>query len=348
MSRDTLVQDVRRALSRPKAVAEKLGLKVEQSSGSYVLVRCPAHGENTASCSLHARDGTLAVRCHGCGWTGDVLTLVAQVHGLDVRREFREVLATAAELAGMHEEARAAREGRQAPERLRPEQPMPEPEPERDYPPAAEVQALWETARPVTEDGEAAVCLAIRRIYPDQVVALDAARALLPATHESRIPAWAWFKGRRKFAAPWTKTGHRILVPVYDSDGQHRSVRAWLATGEPNVPKRVPPVGFKASGLVLANRRAVAMLRGEASPSRVVIVEGEPDTLARTIASPGEVVIGILSGSWHDGFAQRIPYGAEVVVRTHLDPAGERYARDVIESVKGRARVRRLQATEAA
>jgi hypothetical protein len=53
-------------------------------------------------------------------------------------------------------------------------------------------------------------------------------------------------------------------------------------------------------------------------------------------------VIGIGSGSWNEGFAARIPYGSEVVIRTHRDRAGDGYALKVLESVRNRAQVYRL------
>jgi hypothetical protein len=342
-ARDHLVEDVKRSLLDPKALAERLGLKGRKSSRG-VSILCPVHGEKNPSCSVTpGPDRTLRARCFGCGWTGDVLSLVAVVHGLDIKTEFKEVLATAAELAGLHEDARALRDGRAAPERERP--PAPTPEPERDYPPEAEVLDLWATARPVTEDGAARAMLEGRGFSPERVQSLDAARVILPETHRSRIPSWAWFKGQRSSSEPWTKTGHRIVVPVYDADGKFRSVRAWLVESTPNVPKRVPPTGCKASGLVLASREAVSLLRGRMT-TRITVVEGEPDTLARILVSPGEAVIGVLSGSWHDGFAARVPYGAEVIIRTHLDTAGDKYAGTVAKSVQGRAQVFRLQAGE--
>jgi hypothetical protein len=339
-----LVHAIRRALSTPKRVCEQLGLKIEQASGSYVLCCCPVHAEKTGSMSVRVKDGTIGVRCFGCGFTGDVLTLVAAVHGLDSRNSFREVLATAAELAGMHAEADSIRAGRAAPERA----PLPAlpPEPERDYPPAAEVAELWGSTIQVTDDAQASELLVSRRIDPDAVARLDAARVLRVDTHDTRIPDWARFKGRLAASKAWPKSGHRMLLPVYDSDGAIRSVRAWLLTGDPTLPKRVPPVGFKASELVLASRDAVDMLRGDASPSRVIITEGEPDFLVRSVVSPGEAVVGVLSGSWHEGFARRVPYGSLVVVRTHRDPAGNRYAAKVIESVKSRARTARWMPDE--
>lgn len=64
-------------------------------------VRCPWHDERHASCSVHVgRDHTIAARCFGCGASGDVLGLIAQVYGLDGRRDFVEVVTIGAELAG--------------------------------------------------------------------------------------------------------------------------------------------------------------------------------------------------------------------------------------------------------
>jgi DNA primase len=61
------------------------------------MVLCPWHNERSPSCSLRlAKDGTIAVRCHGCGQTGDALGLIAQVRGLD---DFRATLRAAAEIA---------------------------------------------------------------------------------------------------------------------------------------------------------------------------------------------------------------------------------------------------------
>jgi hypothetical protein len=338
--RGQLVADVKRTLVDPKTVTDRLGLKARRSSRG-VSILCPVHGEKNPSCSvIRGRKGTLQVTCFSCGWTGDIFELVAAVHGLDPRGDFREVLAAAAELAGMHDAARAARDGRPAPERERP--PAPEPEPERDYPPETEVRELWGTARPVTEDAAARAMLEQRNLNPERVAAIGAARVLLADTHRTRLPSWAWFRGQRAAGAPWTKTGHRILVPAYDSDGKLRSLRAWLVEPTPNVPKRVPPVGHRASGLVLASREAVSMLRGELV-TQLTVVEGEPDTIARMLVSPLDAVIGVLSGSWHDGFAARVPLGSEVIIRTHLDAAGDRYADVVARSVAGRAQVSRLQ-----
>lgn len=280
------------------------------------------------------------MKCHGCDFTGDVFTLIAAVHGLDVRSAFKEVLAVGAELAGYREQAEELRQGR-APSTPKERAPAPTPQPERDYPPQGEVEELWGTAQPVESDREACTMLVARRIDPALVTSVDLARVIHPQTHHSRLPEWARYKGKQAVSQSWTKTGHRMIVPVFDCQGQMRSVRAWRVTDDASLPKRVPPAGHKASELVLANKLAIGWLRGERRPGSLVVTEGEPDTLARSIASPGEFVVGVMSGSWHDGFAKRVPYGCEVIIRTHLDNAGERYADAVAKSVEARAIVRR-------
>jgi len=338
--RDELSRDVRRALSDPRQVCAKLGLKVQQRSASYCLVLCPVHSESSASCSVHQRNGEVAVKCHGCDFSGDVFTLIAAVHGLDVRSAFKEVLAVGAELAGYREQAEELRQGR-APSVPKERAPAPTPQPERDYPPQTEVEEIWATAQPVESDPEASAMLAGRGIDPLLVTSASLARVLHPETHHSRLPEWARYKGSQVVSRAWTETGHRMLVPVFDCHGQMRSVRAWRVNDDTSLPKRVPPAGHKASDLVLANALAVGWLRGARRPGAIVVTEGEPDTLARSIASPDEFVIGVMSGSWHDGFAKRVPYGCEVVIRTHLDKAGDRYADVVAKSVEARAIVRR-------
>lgn len=337
-----IVRLVRERLAKPRDVAKALGLKLEQDGGSYVLVRCPVHQEKTGSLSLHVRSGTLGAKCWGCQWTGDVLTLVAVTYGLEGR--FRETLAAACEIAGLTAEADAMRGGAPAPKRAPIAQP--EPEPERDYPPAPEVALLWSACVPVTEDAEISELLEARGIDPTSVARMGIGAALHQLTHRSSVPAWARFKGRMATASSWTSTGHRLILPVFDHAGAMRSVRAWRVGGDSTLPKRVPPRGHRASGLVLANDRARRWLTGASSPSRIVVVEGEPDHLARSVRFPLETIVGIGSGSWTEDFSARVPYGCEVVLMTHLDPAGDRYAEQITESVRERAQVTRWKLDE--
>jgi 5S rRNA maturation endonuclease (ribonuclease M5) len=78
------------------------------------------------------------------------------------------------------------------------------------------------------------------------------------------------------------------------------------------------------------------MLRGITRPGQVVIVEGEPDFLSWCMRTE-DPVIGIGSGWWTQDFADRVPERAEVILRTHDDEAGERYAARVAETLGERA-----------
>jgi hypothetical protein len=328
--------EIRRALPNPRKLVAMLGADdgAKPQARNGVLIRCPIHAERTPSCSVTTgSDGTTRFKCFGCDATGDALTLIAAIRGINGRSGFAELLRAAAELAGRPELADLRDDGTGS------TPPAPPPRlltPERTYPPADEVAALWDACRPVSDDEQASFALVARLVDPDAVARLDLARAIPVGT---RLPRWARYRGMS-----WLETGHRMLLPVYDHMGRRQSLRAWRVTTEGDSPKRLPPGGFKASGLVLANERGRAVLSGELRIFRLLITEGEPDTIVRSVVNPDEAIVGIVSGSWNDDFARRVPYGSEVIIRTHTDEAGDKYAATVAESVRGRAVVRRLAA----
>jgi len=328
--------EIRRTLVDPLRVCDRLGLlKGSTRQPSGVTICCPAQPERNPSCSVTVgRDGTLRFRCFGCQATGDVLTLVATVHDLDIRTDFREVLLAAAELAGLTQVVDEINDRK--PYTPRPLPDLPEPGPERDYPPAAEVAALWAMAGSVLDDPASGGHLVGRKLDARLAASLGLLRALPDG---ATLPAWARYRGK-----PWTQSGHRMIARVFDAAGACRSVRSWRVEGDAPA-KRLPPAGHRADGLVLANKRAQEMLAGDrVAPRVVVVVEGEPDFVTCAIAWPSLAVLGIMSGSWSEDFARRVPLGSEVIVRTHNDQAGDKYAADVIKTVKTRAVVRRSEA----
>lgn len=343
MTRD-LARTLRADLDDPYVLVDLLGLSdgrrsvVHQARG--VLIRCPWHEDRTPSCSVRtARDGTISVRCHGCGETGDALSLVAIASGLDLRRDFRSVLRRAAEFAGRSLTGLDDRPSR-APRSPRPRR-LIAPAAERPYPPSDELAALLATTVDVSEVRRGSAMLLRRGFDVERVDDTRLARALPIG---AALPSWATYGGR-----PWTMTGHRLVLPVVDAVGVVRSVRAWRVT-EGTTPKRLPPAGHRASGLVLADEFATAMLRGTYAARRVVIAEGEPDFLAAVLGW-GHVLaakLGIWSGAWSDDVAARIPSGAEVLICTDADEAGDRYADVVWRSLRGRCRVTRDKAGTAA
>ena len=343
MSDRELALQIRDRLSNPLGLCERLNLmKGGKRQTGGVVIFCPFHDEKTPSCSvLTGPDKTVCFKCWGCQETGDALHLIAQVNGLSLSLNFVDVLKAGCELAGIDYPTKDESDDRGKGRSQKGPVPPPRDTQERQSPPDDQekvyltkdvLEAFWSDCTGVDLDVAASGHLVGRRIDPVSVQSADLARVI----PEGPLPGWAKFQGR-----DWRQTGHRMVMKAYDADGMFRSVRAWRVT-DGDSPKRLPPAGYKGTGFVLANRTALRMLRGDPISFRVVIVEGEPDALVWTLTDPTDAVIGIISGSWHDGFAAKIPYGSEVVIRTHLDAAGDKYAQQVTNSVKGRAQVYRL------
>jgi hypothetical protein len=51
---------------------------------------------------------------------------------------------------------------------------------------------------------------------------------------------------------------------------------------------------------------------------------------------PDVAVLGIVSGSWTTTFAEKLPVGASVHIRTDHDAAGDRYAAEIVATIKRR------------
>ncbi len=231
-------------------------------------------------------------------------------------------------------------------------------------PPAGEVAELWDACDDVYDDAEVSAWLTYRGLDTAKVSDLDLARAL-PTT--GALPTWARCAGR-----PWS-VGWRCLFPVYDSTGALASLRArWcrlLDVGDLPPGKRDrPPASIpsvksgaaaagpgSASGLVLADGLLRQLLRTgerprwwpEATPLRIVVVEGEPDFLTWATrhgdaAETAPAVLGLWSGAWTSALAARIPTGSRILLRTDLDASGHQYATRVAHDLADRCELRRL------
>ncbi len=312
-------RDIRARLVDPLAVVVALGLgdgAKRQPRG--VMIRCPWHVERTASCSISVGpDGTVRVRCFGCNATGDALHLVAAARGLDLERDFPRVLDEAGALVGVDLFAHTRR-------------PPPPPPPLGTYPPRDEVAALWNAAVPVNrtvvepDRSELAVAffLARRRWWPPALASLDIVRVTPPPS------AYDW---PRWWPSPWAKSW-RLITRAYRANGEVASIHARAVDGAE--PKTRWPYNCRSAGLFFADGRGAAVLRGEvASLERVIIVEGLTDTVAMTLevedAGRAIAVLGLASGSAAALAAVRWPHGIPVVVATHEDQAGHRYAAEV-------------------
>ncbi len=325
-------RSIKSVLADPETVLGLLGLLdgAKRQAHGY-LIRCPWHSERTPSCSVNlASDGTIAAHCFGCGVGGDVLSLVAAARGLDTRRDFARVVELAADLAG------GSLDGYRPPVRRA----VPAP---RLPPPVDSVGALWAASKPVTDDPDLARQLLGRCLDPAIIEDRGLARCL-PSS--GTLPKWA-----RSGSRSWRESGHRLLLPLLNAEGSLCSVHARLVeSGQTERAKGLFPASHSAGGLFLADSFGLLLIRSgvpkwwrQSEPPSVIITEGAPDFL--TVATHygcseyAPAVLGVVSGSWSDELAARIPTECRVVVRVHRDEAGEKYRDAICRSLSGRCRV---------
>jgi hypothetical protein len=218
-------------------------------------------------------------------------------------------------------------------------------------PPHQEVAALWAASLPVSADPASTAWFTHRYGRAatwslQQAELWDLAR-VIPAG--LRLPRWARSQG-----GPWTHTSHRIIFRLWDHTGQSVSLRA-RAIDSTTAPKSLAPAGFSVKGLVLADPLAQQLLGGYCptwwQPRQVIVAEGEPDWLLwalrqRETDEQGPAVLGVESGAWSPQIAARIPTGASVVIRTHHDEPGQRYAQQIATSLRECCRIFRSSAGE--
>ncbi len=293
--------------------------------------------------------------CYRCGAKGDAVALAAAIATGEVRpprSRWREVRAECAarRLCSAEAGPRVATGERRRITAVPPSLP--------NRPPRAEVESLWDSSRPVTEDDDAKAWFARRkRRYDIHAVAdLDVMRVLRGG---HRPPAWARCTG-----LSWEEGGWWLLTPMYEATGALVTVHARAVDPE-RKPKGASPAGYDIGGTVMADALARGLLRGAtfgpgetvadfvagshgliASASGdvragVLIVEGVPDFLAAACswseaAENLPAVFGVIAGSWSSEIAARIPDGTRVVIATDADEAGERYANQIAETLSGR------------
>lgn len=300
---------------------------------------CPMHGGKGENLTLDSHDGRLTWICASHCGSGDVLAMIQSLRGC----AFPEALLEAADIAGIElagdepdPERRAQRDRERAAYLESARAVSPEAGESPGYPPADQVAELWEGAGRVTDDAEVVAYLASRAIDPPSVASRDLLRVVRPG---QPLPRWARYRGSQAASRTWLESGHRMLMRTWDHMGQMRGVRAWRVGGEDDAPKRLPPAGYSCAGLVWANEVALLALR-EPHPCRILVCEGEPDAVTWMVRSPLPV-IGITSGSWTQALADRIAIGSQVIIRTHLDEAGHKYAKRIVETLSGKAEVLR-------
>ena len=291
---------------------------------------CPACNTDTPhhpACTF--RHGGLGWMCSRCKETGDALTLVAIAQA-----------GTRKPVGAQWAEVRAwfARAGLCTPDGDRPVvvRPMPvrPPPVEVPYPDADELAHFLTLGGPVEDDPEVAAFWHARGFG----ARTGATWAL---SERARWPAW-WPLGYRSL--------YRLACPMYDARGVVRSVHARAVRdpgtwpdGKPRM-KTCAPKGVRGDSLLFADPWiAVPMLRGERVSCDILTIEGITDNCAVTsVALPGLAILGGISGSFKALADVRLPPGCVVFVGTDNDPAGDKYAAEVVAAIGDRAECRRV------
>lgn len=344
------------------AIATQFGL--DHNERTHALGPCPSCNAAKRHPKRGDKRGALGVRRDGRGWvcfqceqSGDAVTLAALCLTGKAKpdREGWKLVRRACAERGFcspnpHEGGAAVLTVMPRP---RPPPPLPAPPPAR--PPVDELAVFWtRTCVPVTEDPEVSAWLSEQRgLSPTTIDERNLARAL-PRT--ARPPRWARFEG-----ASWVETSHRLIVPMYGATGQMESVhaRALAPKHENGRDKAASVAGAEVRGLVMADALGVLLLAedslGDGTPATelvrrvgIIIAEGEPDfltwaTFYGEAAESAPMVLGVVSGSWTDELAAAVPDSTLVIVRTHRDDAGAKYADRICSTLAERCDVRRLR-----
>lgn len=280
--------------------------------------------------------------CHVCGVRGDAVSLVSYLIGQ--RGQVNRAVAEECKLKGLLHDSSA------------PRQPRPPPPPRTpEYLPASELSKFTNLLVPIDNPDakDIRAWLMGRKIDPNRMDDLRVIKALPP---KAPAPSWAQCKGK-----PWARAGYRLIAPLYDVNGRMRSFHARAVVRDLD-PKGANPAGYELGGLLLACPLAQLWLRDvklgdDETFARnwvkrvgIVITEGLPDWLFQlTTYSDADqdapITLGIVSGSWTQNFADKIPDKCRVLMVMDRDKSGDLYAAQIGKTLSNRVDIRRWKGT---
>lgn len=335
-------------------VARRLGAVVNLRSKH--ASPCPVCGRERRNGSTPGeRRGALQLygsrwHCFPCDVSGDAIDFVAfriagrRFRDLDSSRK-RETREWCEGFLGIARGGFTSPVARAVPSRAQP-LPADTPPPARD-----EVRAFFGGLASVLEDDEVMAYLRRRGIDATDV---DDQRLAYALRRDAQAPSWAARQG-----TPWAASGHRLIVPLFDSSGEVAScVARYVPEGSPPMMKSLFPRGGRR-GLVMACPFGRSLLRYGAPPPTaegepwwdpaaqlvVRITEGDSDFLTACAGASNRwrdadphapATFAIESGAWTPEIAARIPDGAHVIVATDDDSAGDKYAGRIAATFAGR------------
>jgi DNA primase len=326
--------EIRTHLTDAKALCVALGCKLApRATPRQCTILCPNHAERAPSCSVRvAKDGTIAVKCHACGWSADALGLIAIVEGIS---EFSDVLKRAAELAN-------------APSLAEPLEAERKPRDEGEGVSDADYHAIWTfllaELTPFSENAwHVAKYLHERRVFADaEAVGVRG----LPKDQGPLVASLLSMFDRSKLEAAgivrhgldvidWP--GWPLCIPWRDRFGQITCVqRRRLDDAKPKYrfpPDRAPRAPF---GIELL---AQALEYHGPSAAEIIITEGAIDCLARRriarVRNDRAAVIGIPSATTPCvGLPLDLFAGRTIVLALDADDAGEKACAEIHAAAK--------------
>lgn len=331
------VDAIRAAAPLPLEFARRLGLKCgPNSKPHHAWAICPWHIERNPSCSITVRDGRLAVHCFSCGASSDDIGLVAAVHNLDTRRDFRRAAELTAALVGASMAPHTA--GRHGPA-SRDTAPTPMPRP-------INLDALADVLVPLDAEPDVAAYLASRGLLVqaraaglraldvtelqyqiDERIALDGDPTDGELGHAGLVA-----KRGDTYRVEWQ--AYRLAIPWRDAAGNVTVIQRRVL--DDRRPK------YTTHGRVVAPFGVDRLEPGQP----IAIVEGALDALAWTMLdTEGRVALGIPGTSgWRSEWAS-VARGRVVHVATDADDAGDKAAKKIGEDCHraGAARVVRVR-----
>lgn len=298
-------------------VAEALGLEVRRDRMGPCLACGDLREKSVRRLLVGIHRGSQRWTCNHCRISGDGVDLVAwKLLGKPARSLEAQQWNVVRTWFG----------GSGIPEKIR--QPMELPP---DYPPQADVLALWNQFAPLSgTEGDVEKWLRSRGLQAPLVGDLDLVR-VAPSTRPERLSAglrrvqhWGW---------PWV-----AALPLYDATGAQRSILFRAVAPPPDwLPRKSLALrDYARVGLVLADPLGVALLAGRREhlgigwDGRVLVCEGEPDLLTLA-AHPDRVrnqksfaVIGTVGAvALSKAVGRRIPAEATVLLCPDVDADGK-------------------------
>lgn len=289
-----------------EAVADRLGICArgdQRWRGRWLRTRSCGRTHHNSVCFGLARDGMW--HCHSCDEGGDLLGLIAASLGVDVRAAFPDVLALAADIAGLDTAPNPFEDG----PAIRRPPPRPAPPPiapiaERIDAAARRAAWAWDRLYPAEDFSIVRTYLGLRGLDAAAILAREAVRATplrippaLRAAIDARDPRvtddlrtlW-WTMGSRRGTLS-------IVVPVRAVDtGAMLDLRARRIEPEPGQPKIIGMVGgVTADAAQPGKPRRLVACYGHPHAielAHVVVVEGIMDYLTALQVWPNAQILG--------------------------------------------------------